>query len=432
MSLLNQLPRFSALDMGSLGEGTLDPLGLSPGAERIAELLAPGLRARMVQPRFVTLAAIGAMARPQPDSLTTISGPSPDIAFEWLVAEALARDNPQSAAAHHFPGSRKVARALRRGDRVSASDYLASPRVFGFTGVYRPFSRYAGVSTSLDELGRNAVGLVEAWERDQGLRGYVSGTPGSDGARFRNEIGRYVRSAMEAGHVSAPASGHFLRRLAKSCAPAGAGPTERAFLRGILTNAQVGDGEVRDELVKLLADEPDADDASEQELAHRIAQRASLTTGRTLHAAIAYEDCASKLDFAFRSILRHGSAQYTSFDLVTAARAEGVVEIATEIPSLVDSAQQAIVELDNPLVTAAYPFAAFSEALSPAHFAEVLLAQHERVQADKSKLPWLDVQGEGWRVRRPFREQPVDQNPNVWLHPLRLRTIVNFLKATRP
>jgi hypothetical protein len=54
-ALLEQFPRFSEYDPGAVGEGSLDPLGLGAVADRIADRLAPGVRARMSHPRFVTL-----------------------------------------------------------------------------------------------------------------------------------------------------------------------------------------------------------------------------------------------------------------------------------------------------------------------------------------------------------------------------------------
>ncbi|GAA4758454.1 hypothetical protein [Gordonia alkaliphila] len=432
MTILDQLPRFSAQDKGAVGEGTLDPLGLSPVAERIADLLAPGLRARMSQPRFTTLAAVGAMAQPEPGPVTASNGPAADIAFEWLVAEALARDKSANPP-HTFPGSRKVARALRRNERVSASDYLASPRVFGFNGVYRPFARYAGVlDDRSDELGLKAIGLVEAWEQDQGLTGFARRLPGTEGNRFRIEASKHVRDAMEKGVVTAPATGQFLRNLAHVANPTGAGPRERAYLRNLLFHGRVGDGEIRNELVQLIANElaagPGDMSISDRSLAETVAPKASTVTRRVLEAAIAYETCAAQMDYAFRSILRHGSSLHGAFTLDMAADAEGVAEIAADFPALVDAAHTAAGALQSPL-WAVSPFEAFTEPLDPLQFAQALITHHHRVQANKAKLSWLDVDGDGWRVRRLFRDQP-ELDPTAWLHPMRLTTIAIFLKAT--
>ena len=59
LSLLS-LPELSEADPQLAGEGTLDPVGLAPIADRLAELLVPGVRSRMQRIRFLTAAAVGA------------------------------------------------------------------------------------------------------------------------------------------------------------------------------------------------------------------------------------------------------------------------------------------------------------------------------------------------------------------------------------
>src|SRR5882757_2847050 len=93
MSLIDQLPRLSAYDPGAAGEGGLDPLGLGAVADRIADVLVPGIRARMSLPRFVTVSAVGAIAYQTLHELTADQGKTTvDIAFEWLVVEAIVRN----------------------------------------------------------------------------------------------------------------------------------------------------------------------------------------------------------------------------------------------------------------------------------------------------------------------------------------------------
>src|ERR1700675_3772246 len=88
MTLLDQLPWLSAYDPGAVGEGGLDPLGL--GA--VADVLVPRVRARMSQPRFAPLSAVCAVAcQTLGDGLATDNLTMADIAFEWLVVEAMVR-----------------------------------------------------------------------------------------------------------------------------------------------------------------------------------------------------------------------------------------------------------------------------------------------------------------------------------------------------
>lgn len=137
-TLLEQFPRFSEYDPGSAGEGSLDPLGLAAVADRIADRLAPGVRARMSQPRFVTLSAVGAYAcQPISDIVSTDGKSTFDLAFEWLVVESLVH-HPNPNRLRGVPGSQKAQRAVTTNERLSATTYLAGPRVFGFTGSTAP------------------------------------------------------------------------------------------------------------------------------------------------------------------------------------------------------------------------------------------------------------------------------------------------------
>ena len=54
------LPFLTLTDPKTTGEGVLDPLGLSLVADQLADEILPGLRARMVRPRFLTALAVSA------------------------------------------------------------------------------------------------------------------------------------------------------------------------------------------------------------------------------------------------------------------------------------------------------------------------------------------------------------------------------------
>ena len=123
MALFDQLPRLSAYDPGAVGEGGLDPLGLAAVADRIADKLAPGIRARMTHPRFMTLSAVGAIAYQALHGLTADEGKTTvDIVFEWMVVEAIVR-YPGNGRPEGLPGNQKASRA--KGKR--ASNYALAP-----------------------------------------------------------------------------------------------------------------------------------------------------------------------------------------------------------------------------------------------------------------------------------------------------------------
>ena len=231
MTLLDQLPRLSAYDPGAEGEGGLDPLGLGAVADRIANELAPGIRARMSQPRFVTLSAVGAFAYQTLHDLIADDGKTTvDIAFEWLVVEAVVR-HPNNGRMEGMPGNQKAARAKQVNERLSRRTYLNGPRNFGFTGIYRPFSRDSGVLTNDDRPAVNAERLVSAWERDFDLHGYTSGIAGTRGGDLRADITSACKRTLEKGECAAPATGQLLRDLSEYLAPREARANERRVLR---------------------------------------------------------------------------------------------------------------------------------------------------------------------------------------------------------
>lgn len=187
-STLDQLPAFSKYDPGETGEGSLDPLGLGAVADRIADRLAPGLRARMTRPRFVTISALGAHACQSLSGVTSTDGKTTfDLAFEWLVVESLAQ-HPQLGRPGQpprlvgLPGSQKVIRARAAHERLSAATYLAGARVFGFTGVH--LVRFTDLQRGLDVDGlwagitgknRSGINFVARWT--EFARRIASATP---------------------------------------------------------------------------------------------------------------------------------------------------------------------------------------------------------------------------------------------------------------
>lgn len=430
MSLIAQLPRLSAYDPGAIGESGLDPLGLSAIADRIADLLAPGVRARMSQPRFVTISAVGALAYQTLHELTADNGATTvDIAFEWIVVEAIVR-YPGTGRTEGLPGNQKAARAKAANERLSRRTYLNGPRVFGFTGVYRPFSRDVGVLTSEDLPGENSSRLVNAWERDLDLPGYVSGRSGTRGGKLRKEITDACMRTLEQGECAVPPNGQLLRNLSDYFAPREAKHNERNILRELI---RTGEHEIRNEISALLESDLPRKDISERELAFQLERHASSTLKRTLLAAIHYEEAATMLDYAFRRVLDYARQQHGS--LINPKKLKeipGLVETADKIGNLVKRAIDKVGDLDKGELSneTSNAFRNFNRELKCEQFFNALIDRHEEVQAKKKKISWLDqIDGE-WIVRSPYRNQSGDYDDEIWTHPMRLATLANFLTET--
>ncbi len=429
---LSQLPTLSQYDPGESGEGSLDPLGLGSVADRIADRLVPGMRARMSQPRFVTLSAIGADACQSLVGLTASDGKTTsDLAFEWLVVESFVQ-HPGQNRGEGVPGIRKAQRARVAGERLSAATYLAGPRVFGFTGVYRPFSIDARV---LDQDGlpsENADGLLVAWERDQHLDGFHGRVPGSPGGKLRGDIENAVRDSLAKSQSTAPRTGALLASVAKHMAPLEAGQRERAELRRLITSEK---HVVRHELSRMmLTAMPYAGPwPTQKELATALLHRASgAATRAALQSAIAFEVCATALDYAFRRLLQHGtSLQGGTFSVDQGADAPGIAELAPRVGDLVRRAVDAISELDEgTAVDAGTVLGTFDHGLTAQQLVEALIDRHEKVQTAKGKRMWIDPIKHDWFVRTPYRRDWGVLDDDIWTHPMRLQTLLTFLVQT--
>lgn len=431
MSILNQMPRLSAYDPGVEGEGGLDPLGLSPVADRLADVLVPGVRARMSQPRFTTISTVGAVAYQTLHNLTADQGKTTvDIAFEWLVVEALVR-NPGQGRTDGLPGNQKAARAKGAGLRLSRGTYLSGPRVFGFTGVYRPFSRDAGVLTAQDFPADNASRLVNAWERDSQLPGYFDGREGTPGGRLRRDISDACKRALEKGECAAPTGGQLLRDLAEYLAPREAKANERAVLRELITT---GVHEIRNELSAKLIANPPAEGITQRELAFQLLAGSSVRAGRALQAAIDYEEAATALDNIFRRFLAYTAQQHGSvISSKDALCTPGLKALASRVGGLARCAMNSVAALDDGGLSYETELALqrFAWSFHPAEFLDALVERHEQVQATKKKLSWLDKLDGDWTVRVPYRNQSIDLEDAIWTHPMRLVTLATFLRETQ-
>lgn len=427
-AVLSQFPRFSEYDPGAVGEGSLDPLGFAAVADQIADRLAPGVRARMSQPRFVTLSAVCALAcQPISDVLSSDRKTTFDIAFEWLVLESLLR-YPEPGRLRGVPGSQKAQRAAKTKERLSAERYLAGPRVFGFTGVYRPFSLDAGVLRADGLPGPNAETLIVQWERDQGLAGFVSGTSGSPGMRLRREIERECLSTLKSARVTAPPSGWLMKWIADSMAPREAKASERATLRALITG---GDHEIRCEISQLLLAAIPPVEASQLDVMRGLIGRASPVTQAALEAAIAFEHCATAIDYAFRRLLAYGASIGRAFRVDQGTETPQLATLAPQLGDLTRRAIDAVAALDESIAhKVADGFTHFDRAMAPGELVESLIERHRQVQEAKGKRMWIDPIRDKWAIRPQAPAQSLDLDDALWAHPMRVTTLAEFLRAT--
>ncbi|OYD71385.1 hypothetical protein [Rhodococcus sp. OK302] len=433
MTLLDQLPRLSPYDPGASGEGSLDPMGLAPIAERMAELLVPGLRARMSLPRFVTLTAVGAVAvQSLVDEIGSDGSTTADLAYEWLVVSALVQSKDPTAV-RSLPGSRKARRALNIGEGLNAQTYLRGPRVFGFTGVHRPFSVDAGIIDNRGLPLDTAASLVLAWEKDTGMDGFFSGPRASRGGNFRRTIEEQSLNALKTD--SAPKQSRLYLDIQRTLLPSSPGTAERAQLHRIVMHSS---HEIRNTLSRMIFNDPPPQDIPEHEIAAHLLPRAPADLRVLLYAMTAYEECATVIDRAFRDLVRHMSAQTGSTDPDSL---QMLIKAAQSLPALTQRAIDTAAEVDNHVADTyavishlsadiAESTALFHNPMGPRSMFDALLERHRQVQESKDKLMWLDQIKGSWITRSAYRNQPHTDSEN-WIHPMRLSTLQRFVDTTR-
>jgi hypothetical protein len=421
----------SEADPDLVSEGSLDPLGLATLADRLAEEIAPSVTARMTRIRFVTAMAVGGVVTegledlPPGDGTTTAQ-----LAYEWHVVEALARDRTlPPAATLGVPGIAKTRSVLSRGGHLDAGAYLKAPKVFGFDGVFKRLARAFAVVDDELRLDRGGADLVWAWEREQALPGFVDRRPGGSGGRLARNLEAAVRAALMAGRITQAPNSHLWSKLARSLRPDRAGPNERSLLWGSLVDPEVP---LRSELVLLLEGLGEGN-GSEADALRALGPSASRELGIRLDAIDAFERLSELLQAAFDALRWMSTSQGTA--AVSPSTASGnrvVVEAAGTVPVAFAEAMDKLAPLDlaGDLAT---ELGAFVGIARPVDLVEVLLDHHDRVQRDKppGKRPWLEWDARGFLVRPAYRVEEEPEISGRYLHLFRVGAIRQFIRDLR-
>jgi hypothetical protein len=424
------LPTLSDADPEIAGEGSLDPLGLAPIADRLAEMLVPDVRARMHRIRFVTAIAVGAVVseglwdEPPADGVST-----PAICFEWVVLESFVRKAKESGAleATGVPGSAKAQEVIAQGKRLTAANYLKTPSVFGFNGVYQPLARGLRVVDGDRMAAERTMTLVTTWENEQGFAGFVDRRRGSEGVSLRVRLREAVSEALRSGRCSVAESAHLWSDLARSLPPLKAGPRERALLRSWLLDTNQP---TRFELARVIAARPFTNEAA---LLKDVKLHVSESLRSRIDAVFAYERFCSRLDVVLTT-LRHISTLQGAQPVTPASATNHPVikQAARELPEAYRRVVEAVAPLDL-----AMPFeqglGTFGDRLNPAELAQRALDHHSQVQRAKNKRNWFEPYANGVVVRPQYRRgDPVSIDDTTFLHPFRVAALWQFMQDTRP
>ena len=221
-------PFLTSYDPPGTSEGA-DPLGLYQIADQLAIQLVPAVRERMQRIRMLTAMAVGAMVTEGLDDDQRNRDASPYLVWEWLVVEALTRKMRDDPALRGVPGTLVTGRALDQQGYLDARSYLKTPRIFGFTGVYKRLAIHLGVVDVNLGSGPNAEELVDAWARG------LTGLPDAKTliARWTTAVKRSL-SEKPPRTRRPPWGNEGWEELARAFAPLECRAGEKRYLRNLL------------------------------------------------------------------------------------------------------------------------------------------------------------------------------------------------------
>ncbi len=453
------LPQATVYDRTEDLLGSVDPLGTVPGAEQLADVLFPGMTARMWRARHLTFAALAALVaeRAMPDDESKRLDAR--LAFERLFVAAIARqgrgDNGWKQAARRLPG---IGLARRAGNQpLGGASFLKGQAINGAFGVVSRLARDLKlIDSENDELESNGRSLLAAWARDQNLPGLLDDdNSDSAGTKWLKKLTKQVHDLVEkkawpnldwddvASRVRSDGIRQFERNQLLQQLSNESSPHRRRMLDLLKDTVAVYDttkarGTIERQIlfdgVLKLVKKSDSD----------IDQVIALT----IRLADAYERVSGLLEAVFRGIVWRLSVlrcQRTRAE-ITADRklAESWGTISKELAKSAEQLQQELNQVDrSPQLFDGIP--AFegtnreriaqlvNDARMASHDENSLLTQvldrHHRVQQQKQKGDWIDCDGERLTLLSggDQREEMPTFDDHSFLHPFRVVNAYSFL-----
>lgn len=435
------LPMLSEYDPLASTEGTLDPLGLYAIADSLGWRLAPGIRERQKHPRFLTATAVSlAVCGAFDDEILAADQTSePWLVFEWHLVEGLVRRPPEDGLTlNGLPGRDKATTAIQSCISLCARNYLKTPSVFGFHGVYRVLAQELGIMLKASrQLGEAGYELLTVWAAEQGLDGFV-GTAMGDGRRWRQLLVDAISDGLKKGAVERSGGWAGWDFFARHLVHTQAGPREAGVIGRALMSMEGG---FRYPLIDFLVS-PEG---------WTIMQTFEpLLAERNLHKALA-NNCDSELKHLLETIMAYETFSrllQDAFDdcLLRMSQVKGRVTMRelTELPAVREAAQE-LPEHYVELLEALEPyqesirfqenFSSVSDRMSTEEWVSCLLDYHRRVQRRKppaGKAPWFERFDDGSVIIRPgYLRESGGRHDDAYVHPYRAGSLMSFAKDLR-
>lgn len=454
------LPQSTPYDPAEDPPGSIDPLGTVTGAEQLAEVLLPGVTARMWRVRLLTFAALAAEVSKRVASGQDNRLVEARLAFERLFVSAIARQEEQGAdwrkASRRLPGIGLARQALRAGDQpLARANFLKGQGVNGPFGVISRLARDLGVVDESGELDRSGIELLLAWAEDQKLPGLLDDEAGREGATWLRKLVKQVSAYLEDGQNWPAKHWTGWEDWASRLRPDRLGSREQHVIKNLLASDSLG---LRKRVIQVLAEpetisiyraamsRSDRGDVERTVITQGFNQAGSDDAGRTLHISIelidAYENLSGALESVFRGILwgltrNNGQAHRTTVvnDPVLRShleRAHAKVQPAArtfQIKLELFESDKLATNRHSVDIDRMHKLLDDAKAASPSvdDCASAVMDRHVRVQKEKNKGVWIE-EDKKWTLMPGFGDT-ADEPPqyNSYLHPYRITNLYEML-----
>ena len=403
-------PFLSLYDPAERTEGSIDPLGMMGTYERLAERIYPWITVRMARPRFLTAMVVGAHVCEGFAEDTAADNVTPAwLVFEWHVVEAFCR-----ADLRRYPGRLKAEAALRRNQHLSAATYLKTPKVFGYTGIYRRLARGLQILDDDFYLDEGGYELLRAWEKDQRLDGFVDGRSGT-GAKLLATLRKSVRRGMEKASVDQTNGWAIWAELTRLLQADRPGRREcewisqRLSRTDLLSNREDGEAqEMRREILAHLERHGAVDRQAEPSFFRTLFSKVSPALRERLECINAYEGLGRTVDDAFRYVLHLSAVKQgqpvSEGEFASDSQAKA---LAGRLQGHVDALEAHFTELDWLQLVEGH-VRRYRDVQRPEELYRCVLEHHEDAQRRKppdGKRPWFERLPDGIVVRPMYQQQ---------------------------
>lgn len=415
------------------GEGILDPLGLYPIAESLAQRLAPGVRERQSQPRFVTAIAVSAAVTEalKDDCAEDEKESETWQVFEWYFVEGLVRMITDRELTG-LPGILKVREVIKNRQKLDRDKYLKSPEVFGFHGVYKTLAESLRIVNEKGELVEpNGFKLLDVWEKEQGLKGFRCHKDGP-GSSKREMIVEAVKTGWNKQEISR-----------------GTGWRGWDFFRDHLCHLDLRDKEAEassiEELLKsnvnirqlmefIITKEGKKKlefSSGEKDFYQALRKYGTSELRNLIDTILNYEAFSRVLKDAFDDccMLMTSSKGFVKTKELAGTKA---VKVASEkIPGMFCDVAQALEGYTKEAGRFKSIFERFSVKTDPVGFVDTLIKHHKFVQENKQpdgKAMWVvGNMNDGFAIRMAYRTEHGALMNGSYVHPYRTRPLRSFL-----